>query len=122
MALRITWTTQVWTTASGKTEVIASGRPVRPSQQAIRTSRRPRLRSWVSTECQNFAPSDSAIQPATWTWSSLPVTVSQHVGMTLKGQPTVVFLYVKKPVLTAEGSKVIWRTLELTIEHTLPAA
>src|SRR4051794_16999384 len=30
MALRITWTTQVCTTASGNTEVMASGRPVRP--------------------------------------------------------------------------------------------
>src|SRR3954452_18674837 len=85
MAARITWTTQVCTTVSGKTLVMASGSPLSPSQQAIRTSRSPRLRSWVSTECQNFAPSASAIQtpraclrPSTSTpttrWATLIVT------------------------------------------------
>jgi hypothetical protein len=59
--LRTTCTTQVCTTVSGNTLVIASGSPVSPSQQAMRMSRSPRLRSAVSTECQNFAPSASAI-------------------------------------------------------------
>lgn len=49
-------TDEVCTTVSGNTDPIASGRPVSPSQQAISTSRSPRLRSCVRTDCQNFAP------------------------------------------------------------------
>jgi hypothetical protein len=44
------------------TAPIASGRPVSPSQQAISTSRTPRLRRPVKAFCQNFAHSVSAIQ------------------------------------------------------------
>ena len=47
---------QICTTVSGNTEVIASGRPVRPSQHAIRTSRRPRLHSCDRTECRTSRP------------------------------------------------------------------
>jgi hypothetical protein len=69
---------------------MASGSPVKPSQQAIRTSRSPRLRSWVSTECQNFAPSVSAIQqpsaclrPST----STPMTRCALLMVTWSGRP-----------------------------------
>src|SRR5512132_1759017 len=40
---RMRWTTQVCTCASGKTAVIASGKPFRPSTMAISTSSTPRL-------------------------------------------------------------------------------
>ncbi|SIB65657.1 Uncharacterised protein [Mycobacteroides abscessus subsp. abscessus] len=49
-------------TAAGHTAVIDSGRPVKPSQQTNSASRQPRLRSSVSTPCQNFAPSLCWIQ------------------------------------------------------------
>jgi len=61
MAFRMTCTTQVCTTVWGNAVVIASGSPDSPSQQQIRMSRSPRLRSSVGTESQNFAPSASAI-------------------------------------------------------------
>jgi hypothetical protein len=60
---------------------------------------------------------------ATWMWATLPVNVNHHVGMTIKGKPRVVFLYMKKPELTSEGAtKVAWRTLELTVDMTMPGA
>src|SRR5258707_1943805 len=52
---------QVWTTARGNTEVIASGKPLSPSTTAIRMSWVPRLRSSVITRSQNFAPSVCSI-------------------------------------------------------------
>ena len=55
MAFRMTCTTQVCTTVWGNAVVIASGSPDSPSQQQIRMSRSPRLRSSVSTESHNFA-------------------------------------------------------------------
>src|SRR6476661_2867194 len=48
---------QVWTTASGKTAVIASGKPLRPSTTAIRMSSTPRFLSSFMTRSQNLAPS-----------------------------------------------------------------
>src|SRR5919112_6274319 len=67
MQARIRCTTQVCTTAAGQTALTAAGRPVSPSQQTIRASRRPRLRSSVSTPDQNFAPSVCWIQmPSTY--------------------------------------------------------
>ena len=47
---------QVWTVASGKTAVIASGKPFRPSTTAISTSSTPRFLSSVMTRSQNLAP------------------------------------------------------------------
>lgn len=47
---------QVCTQAWGKTASIASGKPFRPSTQAIRTSRTPRCFSSVRTASQNLAP------------------------------------------------------------------
>ena len=45
---------------------MASGKPVRPSQQTISTSRMPRLASWAHTDAQNFAPSVA--------WTQIPST------------------------------------------------
>src|SRR3954466_1802094 len=52
---------QVWTVASGKTAVIASGKPFRPSTTAISTSSTPRFLSSVMTRSQNLAPSVCSI-------------------------------------------------------------
>ena len=46
MAARIRCTVQVATVAAGRVALMASGNPVRPSQQTMSTSRTPRLRSW----------------------------------------------------------------------------
>ena len=68
-------------------------------------------------------PSFIEVGPATWTWGTLRLNVRQHVGMNLKGKPTVVFLYMKKPALTTDAAtKVAWRTLELTLDATLAGA
>ena len=53
---------QVWTFVAGQTALMASGRPVRPSQTAIRTSSTPRALSSFITRSQNFAPSVVSIQ------------------------------------------------------------
>lgn len=77
------------------------------------------MKLFVEREQPRFLPT----RTATWQWGGLTVTVNQHVGMVVKGKPTAVFLYVKKPPLTVEGAtKVIWRTLELTVDRTLPGA
>src|ERR671933_489050 len=47
-------TMQVCTHAWGKVASIASGKPFRPSTQAIRTSPTPRRRRSLRTESQNF--------------------------------------------------------------------
>lgn len=74
---------------------------------------------FVEREHPAFLPTN----PATWMWATLPVNVNHHVGMTIKGKPRVVFLYLKKPELTSEGAtKVAWQTLELTVDTTLPGA
>ena len=49
--------THVCTVALGQVAMIASGRPLSPSQQTNRTSLTPRLRSSVSTPAQNRDPS-----------------------------------------------------------------
>ena len=49
-------TMQSCTSVCGKTASMASGKPVRPSTQAIRTSLRPRFLSSVNTDNQNLAP------------------------------------------------------------------
>src|SRR4051794_32169050 len=54
------WTMQVCTVACGKTAVIASGKPLRPSTTATSTSSTPRFFSSVMTRSQNFAPADPA--------------------------------------------------------------
>ena len=46
----------------GQVASIASGNPVSPSQQTIRTSWIPRLRSSAHTPAQNFAPSLACTQ------------------------------------------------------------
>lgn len=53
---------QVWTTVSGNTEVIASGKPLSPSTTAIRMSWTRRFLSSLITRSQNFAPSACSIQ------------------------------------------------------------
>ena len=53
---------QVCTQAWGKTASIASGKPARPSTQAIRTSSTPRWRRSLRTASQNLAPSVSCHQ------------------------------------------------------------
>jgi hypothetical protein len=62
-------------TVSSHTVVIASGRPLRPSQTAMQTSATPRFFSSVSTASQNFAPSppSPAHRPR---MSRSPVTVT----------------------------------------------
>lgn len=81
------------------------------------------LANGMAAFMQRYKPQFLATSGATWQWETLTVKVNQHVGMTIKGRPTVVFLYVKKPALTPEGAtKVAWRTLELTIDSTLPGA
>jgi hypothetical protein len=49
----IMWTTHVWTTVAGKAVWMASSNPARPSQQAMRMSRTPRLRRSAVTLAQN---------------------------------------------------------------------
>src|SRR5438309_7565734 len=62
IAARIRWTVQVCTVVRGQVASIASGNPVRPSQQTISTSRTPRLRSSAQTPAQNLAPSVGCTQ------------------------------------------------------------
>src|SRR5215472_14270190 len=62
---------QVCTVASGKTAVIASGKPFRPSMTAISTSSTPRFFNSFMTRSQNFAPSLSAIWTALFADKSL---------------------------------------------------
>src|SRR3954465_2524556 len=54
---RIRCTTQVWMIVSGKTALIASGNPFRPSTTAMRMSPTPRFLSSFMTRSQNLAPS-----------------------------------------------------------------
>src|SRR3954471_22840027 len=54
---RSRWTMQVCTVACGKTAVIASGKPFRPSTTAISRSSTPRFFSSFMTRSQNLAPS-----------------------------------------------------------------
>ncbi len=58
-ALRIRCTMQVWTWARGKTAVMASGKPFRPSTTAMRMSSTPRFLSSVITRSQNLPPSSA---------------------------------------------------------------
>ncbi len=58
--LRTICTMHNWMRAFGYTVLMASGKPFRPSTQAMRISFRPRFFSSVSTLSQNFAPSFSA--------------------------------------------------------------
>jgi hypothetical protein len=55
-------TMQVCTHAFGNVASIASGKPLRPSTQAMRTSETPRQRRSLRTASQNFAPSVSCHQ------------------------------------------------------------
>src|SRR5690606_21435279 len=50
-----------WIFVSGKAVLMASGKPLRPSTQAIRMSLTPRFCSSVSTLSQNLAPSFSVV-------------------------------------------------------------
>ena len=59
---RIRCTMQVWTTAFGKTAMMASGKPFSPSTTAIKISAMPRFFSSIITRIQNFAPSVCSIQ------------------------------------------------------------
>src|SRR3954449_9113139 len=54
---RIRCTTQVWMIVSGKTALIASGNPFRPSTTAMRMSPTPRFLSSFMTRSRNLAPS-----------------------------------------------------------------
>lgn len=70
--LRIICTIHNWMRASGYTVFMASGKPFRPSPQAMRISFRPRFFSSVSTLSQNFALSFSASQiPGCSFWPSI---------------------------------------------------
>ena len=53
---------QVCTTVCGKTALMASGKPFRPSTTAIRMSWAPRVLSSLTTRSQNLAPSVCSIQ------------------------------------------------------------
>src|SRR5829696_9208615 len=71
---RIRCTTQVWMIVSGKTALIASGNPFRPSTTAMRMSPTPRFLSSFMTRSQNLAPSVFSIHrprmslvPSAWT-------------------------------------------------------
>lgn len=61
---------------------------------------------------------------ASWTWGPLSLIVHQHVGMRIKGKPTIVFLYLKQSPLvrTDGGAMVAWRTLERAKDGILPGA
>src|SRR5271169_6888936 len=48
------WTMQVCTTVCGKTALMASGKPFRPSTTAIRMSWAPRVLSSLTTRSQNL--------------------------------------------------------------------
>jgi hypothetical protein len=52
---RIKWMMHAWTVVSGQVVVIASGRPLSPSQTVMHTSSTPRFLISVSTDSQNFA-------------------------------------------------------------------
>ena len=81
------------------------------------------LASGMEAFMQRYKPQFLSTRNTTWQWGPLPIRVNQHVGMTIKGRSTVVFLYLKQPQLTSEGAtKVAWRTLELTTENTLAGA
>lgn len=68
------------TMAWGQSAVIDSGRPASPSQQTNSTSRQPRLRSSVSTSCQNLAPSLCWIQIPRTCVIGVDVDADHHVG------------------------------------------
>src|SRR4029453_3378042 len=85
MEALIRCTTQVWTVAKGQVAAMASGKPVRPSQQTMSTSRIPRLASSAQTPAQNLAPSVASTQiPSTclmpsismWGVPPAPIAVS----------------------------------------------
>ncbi|KDM65064.1 hypothetical protein ACIDI_284c00020 [Acidiphilium sp. JA12-A1] len=61
MEFRSRWTMQVCTIVSGKTAVIASGPPFRPSTTASRMSSTPRFFNSFITRSQNLAPSFCSI-------------------------------------------------------------
>jgi hypothetical protein len=55
--LRTMCTIQSWILVSGKTVLMASGKPVRASTAAIKMSFNPRSRSSISTDSRNLDPS-----------------------------------------------------------------
>lgn len=55
-----------------------------------------------------------------WTYGPLTVTLTQHLGMRIKGKDYVILPYLKPPALTTDGARVIWRTLEHTRQNTMP--
>ncbi|MHA6781897.1 hypothetical protein ACVGOW_13015 [Pseudonocardia saturnea] len=57
----------------------------------------------------------------TWTYGPLTINLTQHIGMRIKGKDYVVLPYLKPQILTSDGAKVIWRTLEHTRDQTMPA-
>ncbi len=66
----------------GKTALIASGKPFRPSTQAIKISCTPRFCSSVSTFNQNFAPSFSAIHmPISLLWPSVLIPKARKIDL-----------------------------------------
>jgi hypothetical protein len=77
-------TIQVWTTARGNTEVMASGKPLSPSTTAIKMSWVPRLRSSVITRSQNFAPSVCSIQsPRISLWPEQRTPIARYTARLL---------------------------------------
>ena len=84
MVWRSRWTLQVWTTASGNTARIASGKPFRPSTTASRISSTPRFRSSFITRSQNLAPSFCSSQSPRI--SLVPSARTPLVEPTLGGQ------------------------------------
>src|SRR5215813_12491890 len=63
-------TMQVCTTVCGNSEVIASGKPLKPSTTAIRMSLTPRAFSSLTTLSQNLAPCTCSIQRPSTLFSS----------------------------------------------------
>jgi hypothetical protein len=116
----MTCTTHVCTTVSGKTERIASGSPVNPSQQAIRTSLTPRFRRSVTTFCQNFAPSLSQIPPPQGVLAALKVHADGQVGDLGADHPVVLDLH-PDPVHREDGVDLVEGTatpqLDLVGDH-----
>lgn len=76
----------------GQVASIASGSPVSPSQQAISTSRTPRLRSSASTPAQNFAPSVCCTQiPSTCLIPSVSTPTTMCAALLRTTLPSLTF-------------------------------
>lgn len=83
---------QVWTVASGKTAVIASGKPLRPSTTAISRSSTPRFLSSFMTRSQNLAPSFCSSQAENFLAAVVPYA-ERHMHRLVADQALVADLH-----------------------------